>query len=88
MLGVADAVDERVAQPDVGRGHVDLGRSVRAPSGTHRLSSAGKVEAFRDGAVAPRRVRPVCRRTAYSSVSLAKGRRRRLAVLDQGTAYS
>ena len=53
MLGVQDAVEHRVAQIDVARGHVDLGaqhaRAVRKLAGAH---AAEQVEVFLDAAVA------------------------------------
>ena len=55
--GVQDAVEHRVAQVDVARGHVDLGaqhaRAVRELAGPH---AAEQVEVLLDGAVAERAV--------------------------------
>jgi len=53
VLGVPDAVEHRVAQPDVGRGHVDL-RAERARAvGEHaHLHTMEQIEIFRDRAEA------------------------------------
>ena len=55
MLGVADAVEHRVAHPDVGRGHVDL-RAQRAGAVGELagLHPGEEVEVLLDGAVAER----------------------------------
>ena len=43
MFGVADAIEQRVAQPDIGRAHVNFGaQGARCRRGTRRLSSAEK----------------------------------------------
>jgi hypothetical protein len=51
---VADAVEERVAQPDVGRGHVDPGAEGAGAVGELACAHAlEEVEVLGDGAVAP-----------------------------------
>ena len=53
MFGVADAVDDRVAQPDVGGGHVNFGAQGAGAVGELAvLHALQQVQVFRDGAVA------------------------------------
>ena len=57
VSGVADAVDDRVAQPDVGGGHVNFGAQGAGAVGEFAVFHAlEEVEVFRDGTVAERAV--------------------------------
>ena len=83
MLGVPDPVEHRVAQPDVGRRHVDL-RAQRAGAvgklaGFHARK---KVEVFLDGAIAKRHLLSPGARDIRRCLR-ASDRRRRLCLLDE-----
>ena len=55
MVGVQDAVHDRIAQVEVGRGHVDFGAQHARAVGEFALAHAlEEVEIFFDGAVAVR----------------------------------
>ena len=57
VMRMADAVDHRVAQVDVGRGHVDLApQHVRAVGKLAVAHAAEEIEVLRDGPVAPGRI--------------------------------
>ena len=57
MLGVADAIDRRIAQIDVGRGHVDLqAQDVRAIGMQPALHLLKQREIFLGAALPKRRI--------------------------------
>ena len=73
MGGVADAVEQWVAQPDIWRGHVDPGaerpRPVGELPGAHPLE---QIEVFPDGPVAPGRIAPGLVRSATIGVGFLR----------------
>ena len=59
MLGVADAIEHRVAQPDVRRAHVDLrAQRARAIGKFARFHPREQIEIFFDRAIAKRTLLP------------------------------
>ncbi len=82
VRGVQDAVHDRIAHVDVGRGHVDLGAQNAAAVGELALLHAGEeVEVFFDGAVAIRAVFSGFREGAAVLANLIGGE-----VIDVGLA--
>ena len=80
--GVEDAVHDRIAHVDVGRGHVDLCTQNAAAIGEFALLHAGEqVEVFFDGAVAIRAVFSGFRESAAVLTNLIGGE-----VIDVGLA--
>ena len=55
MLGMTDAIEHRIAQPDVWRAHVDLGaQRPRAIGKFASFHAREEIEIFLDGAIAKR----------------------------------
>ena len=82
VRGVEDAIHDRIAHVDVGRGHVDLGAQNAAAVGELALLHAGEeVEVFFDGAVAIGAVFSGLRESAAVLANLIGGE-----VIDVGLA--
>ena len=87
MLGVADAVEDGIAHPDVGGGHVDFGpQRARAIGKFARLHPLEKVEGFLDAAFAPGALLAGAVRRAAIGVGVFGGKIADvgLALLNQG----
>ena len=87
MRGVPDAVEQGIAQPHVGRGHVDLAaQGARAVRELTRLHTLEQVEVLGDGAVAVRALAAGLVRRAAVLVGLLRAQVRDigLALTDQG----